>query len=779
MYSGCMSECSKLYPPLLQDEPIRFVADDRYGRGEYVRNLALGLRRSTGPCPLVVGIQGPWGSGKTSLKNMLVEQLVAAPSDKVKGQKQEQEKVIVVEFEPWMYSGSGRLVSLLFRQISYTISGWQGIVKRHIAKVSKTASDIADFMSDMDVASLQAANKTIAKGFKEVAEVLDPSSKDVESLSKQRRKLQKKLNKSATRIIVFIDDLDRLMDDEVTDVMRAVKAVGDLPYMTYVLLYDRDSVTRSLDKSCHGKGDEYLEKIVQVPIGLPEPVKEVVLDRLKDELHNIVGEQDTPRSYGGSSDSSSRMRTIYESCVIPFVNNMRDVNRLINEFSLRYQVLKDDVETEDLLGITSLEVFNPDLHEWIMASKNQLCNPGYLEQFGHDLYNSMESNNELEEYMGSMPSSNTRVRERNLQAVESLFPRVGYAVEKVGVAEDRLFSRLWGYRSIFKAEHFDAYFRLSIGNGLLHEDIYKKLLIDDPLDETAFNHEHWYIVSDEYFAGKAGKYAELLGAERCAKIMKYCLDLEAKFYEGQVVTKCISLDVALSLMRVESTDDYIEAILNTIANSNSPVSMWVAAVLVVEMQDKPFPKHYLTGNDTAGNKNNIDWLAQSVSRKFTFEAGAKAQIWKNSFKALSNKLKHQEFKLPSKPLSGPFMLAYAEIIPIIFDDDDDKYIAFKVFHQLVTNNIFVEYVLEALTQESESGYVWVSPLLKYLLTPELCRSFIDSWKENPDSCNARDIAAYELASGSGGLDGSGSESVLVPADKVNGLIHQWMGSKAE
>jgi len=256
--------------------------------------------------------------------------------------------------------------------------------------------------------------------------------------------------------------------------------------------------------------------------------------------------------------------------------------------------------------------------------------------------------------------------------------------------------------------------------------------------------------------------------------MKYCLDLEAEFYEGQAVTKCISLDVALSLMRAESTNDYIEAILNAIANSNSPVSMWVAAILVMEMQDKLFPKDYPTRNDTAGNKNNIDWLTQSVSRKFTFEAGAKVQIWKNSFKALSNKLKHQEFKSPSNPLSGPFMLAYAEIIPIVFDDNEDKCKAFKAFHRLVTNNIFVEYVLNVFTQELESGYIMVDCLLDSLLTPELCQSFINSWKKNPGFRSARNIAAYELASGNVDSD----DSWYVPVDQVNALVDSWKDEKA-
>lgn len=447
-----MSEHSESYPPLLQDEPIRSVTDDRYGRREYVRNLALALSRFPGPGSLVVGIQGPWGSGKTSLKNMLVEQLAAAPLDKGKRKKEKERggKVIVVEFEPWIYSGSGRLVTLLFNQISLTLSGKLGAARHTVAKSLKRVANGAAPISDVAPSSMQ----RIVQAFGDLGEALEPDSQDLKRLSGRRENLKKELEKSAFRIVVFIDDLDRLMDDEVTDVMRAVKAVGDLPYMTYVLLYDRDSLTKSLDKSCHDKGDEYLEKIVQVPIGLPEPIKEVVLDRLKNELTKIVGKQNFDYFYDESISTSSQ--TVYESCVVPYIDNMRDVNRLISEFSLRYQVLKGYVEPADLLGITSLEVFRPDLHHWIMAGKDYLCIPDNVDPAG----GAHGNDRDLARYIDSIQISNN-TDARDLKAVGSLFPRVHIMVDNAAEV-DRIAKFGWR-KSICNPRYFGAYFRLSIG----------------------------------------------------------------------------------------------------------------------------------------------------------------------------------------------------------------------------------------------------------------------------------------------------------------------------
>lgn len=69
-----------------------------------------------------------------------------------------------------------------------------------------------------------------------------------------KSKKKKRLKNSRTGFIMFVDDLDRLMDDEVTDILCAVKAVGNLLYVKYVLLYDRDSVTKALDEKPPRKG---------------------------------------------------------------------------------------------------------------------------------------------------------------------------------------------------------------------------------------------------------------------------------------------------------------------------------------------------------------------------------------------------------------------------------------------------------------------------------------------------------------------------------------------
>ena len=786
MYSGCMSEYSESYLPLLSDEPIRSVDNDRYGRSEYVRNLALALSRFPGPGPLVVGIQGPWGSGKTSLKNMLVEQLAAANFDKRKGKNQE-DRAIVVEFEPWMYSGSGRLVSLLFRRISQTLSRKSDVVKHVATKFAKSAAKVAPLIPS----TAPVSGAAIAKSFSSFAESLEPSSEDSELLSKRRRKLEEKLKKSATRIVVFIDDLDRLMDDEVTDVMRAVKAVGDLPYMTYVLLYDRDSLTKSLDKSCHDKGDEYLEKIVQVPIGLPEPIKETVLSRLRDELTSVVSEQNINRIYIKSSDDLfSPAPDIYKSCVVPFINNMRNVNRLTNEFMLRYQVLKDDVELKDLLGITSLEVFNPNLYRWIIVNKNYLCDAEDIK--AEELQDHL---NAVKRHLETMPSSDKGSEERNLQAVESLFPSVAYAVN--GDSRNPSIIQKGIGREIRRPEHFNAYFRLSIESGLLHESVYKEFLIDDPLNKNDLNQKHWEIVTSRGFDGEPEKYLSRVNAARYAKVIGFCLELEAKYSNDY--SRCVSYDVATAIISKTHAGRWINIILQAIIDSKSPVSMIVAACLafeinnLIQVEDSLNRNGQTTDKDKAGSKrlqqfrqlegrelakieldNKLDGQMQKLNHLVVQSVywDEPSGRWGGCLALLREKLKRTDFKQPQRLLNGPLLQSYADIIPVVLDNIQDRYDAFQSFRRLVDENTFVDYALDALVRKSGNEYIVDTSLLKRLVTCELFRSALDSWKSVPVLHNVTGAAAYTLALK------SPDPAQPVSREQAKSLVVQWGKQRA-
>jgi predicted KAP-like P-loop ATPase len=61
--------------PFVADAPIRSATEDTLGRTEFAKNLAEIIAKWRGDTSLVIAIRSPWGNGKTSVKNLILEQL--------------------------------------------------------------------------------------------------------------------------------------------------------------------------------------------------------------------------------------------------------------------------------------------------------------------------------------------------------------------------------------------------------------------------------------------------------------------------------------------------------------------------------------------------------------------------------------------------------------------------------------------------------------------------------------------------------------------------------
>lgn len=122
-------------------------------------------------------------------------------------------------------------------------------------------------------------------------------------------------------------------------------------------------------------GNEYLEKIIQVPFELPELKKSklhnIFLNKLDQIIKELPDEVVWDRDYWSS---------VFRNCVEPYINTLRDVNRMINTFQFRYGMLYKETAFEDMVGITTLEVLEPELYKWICNNKEAVCG-GFMHGF--------------------------------------------------------------------------------------------------------------------------------------------------------------------------------------------------------------------------------------------------------------------------------------------------------------------------------------------------------------------------------------------------------------
>lgn len=344
-----MTDTATDLPKLLTDAPAK-AKEDLLGFQPHADRLAaLILSQVPDKASFVIGIEGEWGEGKSSFINLLKD---AFPTD--------DKRPTIVDFNPWWFEGSDQLLWHFFDELLGQIDWTRGDGEKLFASFSKLAAFAGRVGKLMQLAPepmLQTAGK-VAEG---VGQVFSGGSKP-ESFRKLRDAAADTLSALSFKTIVFIDDLDRLPAHEIVELFRVIKAVADLPNIVYVIAYDRAIVASALNQVHEGRGEAYLEKIVQLPYRLPKPTTAVfkaywrrglgVLPAFKDRL----------------ADSSADTADCLQILVDAFVQTPRDMKRLYANLLLNDSVAQQlGITAEDFAFLEAMRLKNGAL--WRSVAK--------------------------------------------------------------------------------------------------------------------------------------------------------------------------------------------------------------------------------------------------------------------------------------------------------------------------------------------------------------------------------------------------------------------------
>lgn len=344
------------------DEPIERAEQDVLNRIDFANSVAdLILTAPQGSCSQIIGLYGKWGEGKTSLKNMVLEAYKARCKL----------PPLVVEFSPWTYTKPERLPFLFFCGIAHEF----GLVTND-EKAEKLETQFKQFGQILEIASLVPQLTLFSLWLKPVLEFFKAKYADqTNDLSSTRQQIHDLMSDEPRRLIVVIDDLDRITAAEVRRMIQLVKANGDFPNITYLLLCDREYVGRALCASVDGytakDGCKYLEKIVNFGLDLPRirstDQRNYFLLLLNDILkrHAVTEDEFNP---------SLQLSPI----VLDLVHNVRDVKRLLADFEFQLSMHRDkgkgiaSVNLDDLITLEALRLFEPDFFHAIYQQKETL-----------------------------------------------------------------------------------------------------------------------------------------------------------------------------------------------------------------------------------------------------------------------------------------------------------------------------------------------------------------------------------------------------------------------
>lgn len=481
------------------DRPILKSEQDRLGRAIFAKYLARCILDHHNPESLVVGLYGGWGSGKTSIINLALEELRAAASNML-----EDEQPIILNFSPWSYSGQNQLIYSFFRRLSSELRRAPYLKNR--SKIMHLLELYVSFFTHQPVP------KSLRPKHHFLSRLLHPTRQIEETfgwesgrdLTLVKAELNELLRQQKQKIIIIIDNISRIEDQEITQIFQIVKSMGDYANTVYLLAFDKHHVVRAIDKIYGEGGDELLEKIIQLPFEVPpiskQDLENLLLDRLQ-QVVQVVPEDSWDKNYWAD---------IYYSTFKYFFENCRDITRYVNTLNFSYQRVKEVVNPVDFFALTALEVFVPQVYYGIRDNKDLFT----------DLMNSVYRLDA--EKLKKEKSRCDEILQRTqripqpvlLKLLTHLFPRLHRIYEKyVNYYHSDAIARK--NRRICSPDVFDVYFRLSMPTGNISESE-MNTLIALAHDEESFTEALLRLNQDD----RAGKFLDLLDGAAAASIAK-------------------------------------------------------------------------------------------------------------------------------------------------------------------------------------------------------------------------------------------------------------------
>ncbi len=334
-------------PYFLPDEEVTEGADDLLANDGPAAEFAKIVLESGAHAGLLFGVEGPWGVGKTSFINFAARHW-----------EQAENQVIVCRFEPLRYASEPDLADRLIRDLTAAIQRkvFAPEFRPAAARYARLIRGKADF------------------SFLGFRLSLEPSQETIEDLLEDIDEVLKRINR---RVIIVIDDLDRLDLKAANSLLFATRRTFSLSQATYVLCYDTEVLAEGGDEGARAR--EFLEKFVTVKMSLfvdnsslqkfllrdwqqadtRSPIPSVAMSRLAvvlSELANILG-----------SDHAPKYRVV--------LGDLRKVKRFVNAMLMmridRTELGDTDFDSRDLIHLMLLHLNYPGIFRRVYAEETE------------------------------------------------------------------------------------------------------------------------------------------------------------------------------------------------------------------------------------------------------------------------------------------------------------------------------------------------------------------------------------------------------------------------
>lgn len=383
--------------------------------------------------PSTIGLYGDWGSGKSSLMKLAKKKI--EDMHPIRGAKKNSVRTLCIEFNGWLFEGYEDAKTSLCGAILDALAN-EKLFSKQVTDYAKELIKKVDFkkifgkgikygldlfltggiytLTDLTVSSIISAVKSKssevqAKDIEEILGLLKKNDNTRTEIKNFRKEFKELLDKSKVEsVIVFIDELDRCLPDTVLEVFEAMRLFLFVEGMSFIIGADERLIQYSIKskyKEVPGNnldiGKEYLEKVIQYPLYIPQLTRAEVNQYLaclllrqtlnrEDDFNKILGiiytlslDQDftmelinekAPDVAGSCKKDMALARQI-SSVLAPSINgNPRQCKRFLNTLFMRIELAKTrnvKLNKNILAKLMLAEYFNPEFFKAVTKPENR------------------------------------------------------------------------------------------------------------------------------------------------------------------------------------------------------------------------------------------------------------------------------------------------------------------------------------------------------------------------------------------------------------------------
>jgi hypothetical protein len=352
---------------LLLDSSNLHLSEDSLYRKKQVIELTSIIKNTFPKQAVSISVISDWGHGKSSFLKFVSDEL----------KKDDDNNIIQIHFNPWISKHSKPVIHIFFDQL--------------FGEITKYDSSIADkiYKYSHDVLTSSADYGMTEKLIKSALNSVLPSHFH-NSIQGQKDGINERIALINKKIVVIIDDMDRISGDDIMDIFSLIKNTVDFQNTFFLVALDLDYSKKAIQESYPLLDvGRYLEKIFQLQILLTPILFEEIKNLIKDELQKFLSAQTTEdvgngipkfkfdqefsKEFNqcmdelGYSFEIANLQAGINTAIVPGVLeqsilNIRDIKRFLNSFIMACKLSDGETALKDLILLELLKLKNPDIY---------------------------------------------------------------------------------------------------------------------------------------------------------------------------------------------------------------------------------------------------------------------------------------------------------------------------------------------------------------------------------------------------------------------------------